>query len=332
MAEPSDACFAAVAQPQCPDVTLLLPLVARREMACAGDRWVSSLMSRLEAMYNVRPNGTDWQTAIEPRGHRRFDAMLPTAHGACKLSTFGRGDGAKRLCGLETLPRCAVLSIGSRGDTKFEQHIVKRTNCTVDILDCTVPRCGGKRGKWPPEMRTGRVRYHRVCMDSRDHTEMSAKIRQDWKQASESRFEFRTYASILSRLRLGSVSAMKMDIEGFEFSVLEPMLRQRSATLPTQIAFELHWQTQMTSLSWHGRAKTAGEIALFARALYDAGYRALSRDDNRRCPHCSEFNVVRLFCPPPALPLEPQVAAPDFEADARKSTWGTGDPGADCDG
>ena len=123
-------------------------------------------------------------------------------------------------------------------------------------------------------------------------------------------------------------------MQGFEFSVLEPMLRTRSAALPSQIAFELHWQTQMTSLSWHKRAKTAGEIALFARALYDAGYRALSRADNGRCPHCSEFNVVRLFCPSPRAVSMP--SATDFQASAEDinertpKIWGEGDPGAQC--
>ena len=29
----------------------------------------------------------------------------------------------------------------------------------------------------------------------------------------------------------------------------------------------------MTSLAWHRRAKTAGEIALLSQALYDAGFR-----------------------------------------------------------
>ena len=176
-------------------------------------------------------------------------------------------------------------------------------------------------------MRTGRVRYHSVCIGAHDNTVRSAKIRGDWRQADgHQSFAFRTYASILAKLRLGSVAAMKMDIEGFEYGVLNPMLRSRSAALPSQIALEVHWQTQMTALPWHHRAKTTGEIALFARALYDAGYRTLSRVDNWRCPHCSEFNFIRLFCPPAAASQQPEAAVDDPPL-----IWGTSDPAEGCD-
>ena len=127
-----------------------------------------------------------------------------------------------------------------------------------------------------------------------------------------------------------------MDIEGFEYVVLGAMLRTRAAALPSQIAFELHWQTQMTTLSWHNRAKTAGEIALFARALYDAGYRALSRKDNYRCPHCSEFNVLRVFCPPPPTPMDGDNGTTSAPAVAKVAeedmdpNWGPADPGEGC--
>ena len=157
----------------------------------------------------------------------------------------------------------------------------------------------------------------------------------DWRQdRGAGRFAFRTYETILKRLGIDQISAMKMDIEGFEYSVLEPMLRSRPSSLPLQIAFELHWQTQMTTLPWHHRARTAGEIALFARSLYDAGYRALSRADNFRCPHCSEFNVIRLFCPPPPLlptgTAKEAAGALDGTTDDAAAGWGPADPGEGC--
>jgi hypothetical protein len=332
-------CVRAVAQPQCEAAASLLSEAVRHELACTGERWQHSLLQTLERMYNERPNGTLWSTPVEPRGHRRFDAMMPALKSACKLTSFGRGDGAKRLCKLELQPRCTVISIGSRGDIKFELDVVQRTSCDVHIFDCTVARCNRRRGPWPAAMRTGRVRYHQICIDAHDHIERSARIRGDWKHSSGN-FSFRTYSSIVQRLGLTSVSAMKMDIEGFEYNVLADMLRERSAALPAQIAFELHWQTQMTTLPWHHRARTAGEIALFARSLYDAGYRALSRSDKYRCPHCSEFNVVRLFCPPPrereaatggAGANEGQAsAALPSTVDDDGAGWGPADPGQGC--
>ena len=113
------------------------------------------------------------------------------------------------------MPKCTVLSIGSRGDINFERSLLQHTNCTVDIFDCTVLRCDSKRrGAWPPEMRTGRVRYHQVCIGAEDRIEASKQIRADWKQGSGGhRFVFRSYESIIKRLKLEDVTAMKMDIE-----------------------------------------------------------------------------------------------------------------------
>jgi len=67
--------------------------------------------------------------------------------------------------------------------------------------------------------------------------------------------------------------------------------------LPEQISFEIHYETQMKGQDWYGRQRTAGEMALFSRRLYEAGYRVISREDNRLCDHCTELTVVRFQCP-----------------------------------
>ena len=331
-------CLANVGWPVCPAAQALLPVATQNALACSGEDWKQSLLQNLERLYNqAQPNGTHAHPMqlAEPKGHRRFDIMLPVPSVTCMLERYGKGDGAKRLCGLKLLPadQCTVLSIGSRGDIQFELDLIHRTNCSVEIFDCTVSRCG-RRAQWPAEMRTGRVRYHSICIDAQDRTEVSSLIRTDWKhRGAAGKFAFRTYEAILAKRQITRVAAMKMDIEGFEYVVLGAMLRSRSAALPAQIAFELHWQTQMTSLSWHHRVKTAGEIALLSRALYDAGYRTVSRADNMRCPHCSEVTVVRLFCPPPLQPLG--IARPAAAEDAAPATttdedpgWGFADPGS----
>ena len=334
------SCLASVGQPVCATAAQLLSQAAQEELACSGERWVRSLQDLLEHQYNRAAYDTKKRTNssmvpfYEPNGHARFHSMLqPPSRSACSLTRFGKGDGAKLLCQLENMAResCTIFSIGSRGDIQFEQDVLRRTNCSVEIFDCTVPRCTRKR-IWPAGMRTGRVRYHQICIDRENRRTQSSQIRSDWKGSARVQyFTFRTYEHILAKLKLSAVTAMKMDIEGFEFPVLGAMLRSRSAALPSQIAFELHWQTQMTSLSWNHRTKTAGEIALFARALYDAGYRTLSRADNKRCPHCSEFNVVRLFCPPaPMVGEEIRPEADEPELSDTALGWGPTDPGQGC--
>ena len=53
----------------------------------------------------------------------------------------------------------------------------------------------------------------------------------------------------------------------------------------------------MKGLDWWGRKRTAGEMALFSRRLYEAGYRIISREDNPHCRHCTELTAVRFQCP-----------------------------------
>jgi len=77
--------------------------------------------------------------------------------------------------------------------------------------------------------------------------------------------------------------------------------------LPEQISFEMHYSSIMGGLDWREREITSGELALFSRNLYDAGYRVISREDNRNCGHCSEFTVVRVRCPPGPRTMEERV-------------------------
>ena len=78
--------------------------------------------------------------------------------------------------------------------------------------------------------------------------------------------------------------------------MFESLFFEGNIPLPEQISFELHYQTQMEGLDWYGRPITAGEIAMLARSLYDAGYRLISREDNNLCPHCTELTVIRNLC------------------------------------
>jgi hypothetical protein len=64
-------------------------------------------------------------------------------------------------------------------------------------------------------------------------------------------------------------------------------------TRPSGLASQLHYRTQFKELPWYYRQRTAGEIALLAERLYLAGYRVISRADNRFCKHCAEFTLAR---------------------------------------
>lgn len=166
-------------------------------------------------------------------GRARFLLWMPPFPKACKpglLTEYGmRGDSAYSLCGLDrTSPAAAtVVSIGSRGDARFEQSVLQQSRANVEVFDCTFPRCPGPRvGRnasfWPESFRTGRLRYHQICLGRSDDLTSTRGRRSDWNQTGgNANYTFLSYPSIVRHLGLQERPViMKMDIEGFEVTML----------------------------------------------------------------------------------------------------------------
>ena len=87
-----------------------------------------------------------------------------------------------------------------------------------------------------------------------------------------------------------------MDIEGFEFQVLDAMRADYDKDplksyniLPLQIAAEFHLHTQPND------TKERARILYGAfQNLLDMGYVPVSREFNLLCQHCEEFVFIRL--------------------------------------
>ena len=84
-----------------------------------------------------------------------------------------------------------------------------------------------------------------------------------------------------------------MDVEGFEYDVLDAMLASAEAQpelLPQQLGLEIHYKTRFRELPWFGRYKSAGEIALFmdSRASHVLG--ECGPDVARPHPFCWLYN------------------------------------------
>lgn len=233
------------------------------------------------------------------RTHLRFDMLGPVGP-TCRegLGRWGDADDEKRACGLEqaTAP-CTVISVGSNNQWGFEVAVAERTPCRVETFDCTV----GTEAQ-PPAAWRHRVRLHRICIGDRsttsDASSPSSAHRSggDHSRApSAAASKFLDWEDALRHLGLSAPPVfLKMDIEGFEYGVLEAMVRSRRELLPLQIAVELHYHTAFKLLPWYGRFISAAEIAMFMDTLWrKGGYLLADRNDNRRCDHCSELLLVR---------------------------------------
>jgi hypothetical protein len=247
--------------------------------------WYDKLSTVLRLVYNT--NGQK-----EPVGWQRFDVMMPAVPEACPSlqRVGGDEDGGKLICGLNHIPNsdqnpCIVYSIGGNNVWSFEEDIVRTTHCNVFTFDCTV------NGEVPAAIED-RVTFIPFCVGS---------------SSQNADPNFKSLKDLMLMLNHSHITLLKADIEGYEYDLFNHLLSEDDLELPEQISFEMHYSSIMGGLDWREREITSGELALFSRNLYDAGYRVISREDNRNCGHCSEFTVVRVRCPPGPRTMEERV-------------------------
>ena len=93
---------------------------------------------------------------------------------------------------------------------------------------------------------------------------------------------------------------LKMDIEGFEWAVLESIVRSGSPLLPFSVSVELHVWTEVKEVPWQGRWRSVRETGAWMRGMLSrGGYALVDRHDNPLCSYCSEVVFARLLAPQP---------------------------------
>ena len=108
-------------------------------------------------------------------------------------------------------------------------------------------------------------------------------------QVAVAELEYKSWTEALAALQITHVDALKVDIEGFEWSLLDAWKRQDN--LPDQLALEVHFggegRPTIRDSSW-------SEMSMMFLHLANIGYAPSSRDDNffGRC--CTEYGFIRL--------------------------------------
>lgn len=157
-----------------------------------------------------------------PWDHRRFDALGPVLQCPPAIFTsFGQGDGEKRICGLPHdasaqqaigapgSPQCVVISIGSKNWWDFERAVsAAMPHCVIHTLDCTV------KLRVPPALRN-KVHPHQICLGEKTETVRPRGLR------------FMTWGDFVAHIQLKAPPvALKMDIEGAYLQCIERTLRR----------------------------------------------------------------------------------------------------------
>jgi hypothetical protein len=208
--------------------------------------------------------------------HGRFDAMGPVLHCPSEIfESFGEGDGEKRICGSMIDDDCVVISIGSYNQWDFEEAVIaKYPHCKIHTFDCYVT------GVVPDQIKD-QVTFYPLCIGVKDEVIKG--------------HEFLSWPSVVKKVGLTKPpTAMKMDIEGFEWTVI-PAVIKSNVLVPESFSFELHFFTHIPEIAWCGRGRTPPEIGLFMEFLFNFGYVLVDRHDNPFCPHCTEIVIAKLL-------------------------------------
>ena len=189
---------------------------------------------------------------------------------------FGRqariGDGGKWVCGVETLmqrPGCVVYSFGSNGDTEFEEAVLATTQCEVHVFDPTLSvEALAKLRKLP------KIQFHPIGLGPKNQ---QIQMNDDLMTMGTRRVQpmnMHTLPTIMRTLNHTWIDVLKIDIEGFEYSVLQKLMKTSKTWLPvTQLLVEFHY--------WYNAPRTMPkDIVATLKALTSNNFRVFSTEPN----------------------------------------------------
>jgi hypothetical protein len=186
-----------------------------------------------------------------------------------------------------TKPSCTIISVGGHNKWNFETSISRALpRCHIHTLDCTVS------GRIPAALKH-QVTFHHVCIAKETKT-----ITALGRRNANMTWNFMRWTDFTATIGLVEPpDVMKMDIEGFEWSVLTDLAANTPPhLLPRSISLELHYETRLSTLpAWNSRLRSPYEIAAWMDFMLTRGnYVLVDRNDNSHCKHCSEIIIAHI--------------------------------------
>lgn len=205
-------------------------------------------------------------------GYERYSSFTPIV--SCPPGwvneRVGRGDGGKWLCGVRRLKSpCVIYSLGSGGDSSFEESMLSLTPCDVHTFDCTI----GLNTSHPRHF------YHKTCIGVPPPGHSLAAF-------------FKSYREVTEQLGHRHVDVLKVDIEGYEYQLFENW--SEAELLPLQVSVELHFQCSTVPAS---PVRGIPEMMLFFAHMSNLGYATVNREPNSGASCCYEYTFIRVEFP-----------------------------------
>lgn len=189
---------------------------------------------------------------------------------------FGRqariGDGGKWVCGVETLLQrqgCKVYSFGSNGDTDFEEAVLATTNCEVHVFDPTLGQEALKKLSKQPK-----IQFHPVGLGPKNEQVEMTDNRMTMGNNRHHTMDLLTLQTIMQSLNHTWIDVLKIDIEGFEYAVLQQLMKTSKSQLPvSQLLIEFHY--------WEDAERTLPrDILATLKSLVNNNFRVFSTEPN----------------------------------------------------
>lgn len=221
--------------------------------------------------------------------HEIYRMLNPVKAPNCPtLRTFAARDYdlMKRFCWTtDENEDCSMYSIGSNDKWDFEEEIFNNTKCKVSTFDCIV------ESHVPPAI-AERTNYYPVCIAHETFTDPEGR-------------KFKTYRDMLALTghEAHGVDYLKMDVEGYEWSILSNMVNQAEAEgythpLPEQLGVEFHLSPLITENGKKLKSLYGDRLFQFYNNLFlKGGYLLTDMWPNRYSTHCTETLFIKLFCP-----------------------------------
>ena len=170
-------------------------------------------------------------------------------------------DGGKWVCGVDTLlqhPGCVIYSFGSNGDTSFEETMLEKTKCSVWTFDPTLDASNLAKVN-----AVAGLNFTSVGLADMDgEMAIAGKV-----------LPVRTLHTLMRERGHTWVDLLKMDIEGWEWTVLDGIIRKGSPLPVSQAQIEFH-------------VKKPQEAVETMAGLVGMGWRVFHVEENNYCGSC----------------------------------------------
>jgi len=169
--------------------------------------------------WNQNPSAMPWWWYFQP--------AFQCPHDVQRVGIFK--DGGKWVCGLRLLElqkkqsnkKCVIYSIGVAQESTFEDELLKRTDCEIWAFDGSINEVTGDVKNNP------RLHFNKIFVGNEDKLDEDQNV---WK----------TLKTIMKENGHDWIDILKIDIEGYEFEVLDHFMAEDKVLPFGQLQLEIH--------------------------------------------------------------------------------------------